>query len=89
MKSGKLLAGILAGFAAGTFIGILFAPGKGSLTRKQIMNKGEDYADSLKEKMDSLNKKYQSSLQKAKSEQEDGHSKSEDVQNEKTGVSGS
>ena len=89
MKSGKLLAGILAGFVAGTCIGILFAPGKGSLTRKQIMNKGEDYADSLKDKMDSLNKKYQSSLQKKESILTDGQSKPGDIKNEKTGVSGS
>ncbi|MFD2523898.1 YtxH domain-containing protein [Emticicia soli] len=89
MKSSKLLADILAGFAAGTFIGILFAPGKGSLIRKQIMNKGEDYADSLKDKMDSLNKKYQNRLQKTKSEHEDGQSKPEDIKIEKSEVSGS
>jgi gas vesicle protein len=50
MSSGKVLLGLLAGIAAGTLIGILFAPDKGSDTRKKISKKGEDYVDSLKEK---------------------------------------
>ncbi|GGD80125.1 hypothetical protein GCM10011514_50140 [Emticicia aquatilis] len=66
MKSGKVLLGILAGVAAGALVGILFAPEKGSRTRKKIMDKGEGYADGLKdtfeEFVDSLNKKYQSTV---------------------------
>jgi len=34
--------------------GILFAPAKGSRTRRRIMKKGEDYADSLKDKLNDL-----------------------------------
>jgi gas vesicle protein len=52
MSSGKVLLGLLAGVAAGALLGILFAPGKGSDTRKKITKKGEDFADALKDKFD-------------------------------------
>jgi Gas vesicle protein len=51
MSSGKVLLGVLAGVAAGAFLGILFAPDKGLNTRKKIVKKGEDYADA-KDKFD-------------------------------------
>jgi len=50
MKSGKVLLGVLAGLAAGAVIGILFAPDKGSVTRKKVMEKSDEYAEELKEK---------------------------------------
>jgi hypothetical protein len=52
MSSGKVLLGVLAGVAAGAFLGILFAPDKGLNTRKKIVKKGEDYADA---KINSMN----------------------------------
>jgi len=54
MISGKVIIGALAGIAAGALIGILFAPDKGSDSRKKIVKKGEDYLDSVKEKFNSL-----------------------------------
>ncbi len=54
MKTGKVLLGVLAGVAAGAILGILFAPEKGSRTRRKILDKGEDYADGVKDKMDNL-----------------------------------
>ncbi len=54
MKSGKVLLGILAATATGAMLGILFAPDKGSVTRKKIVEKGEDYADAVKDKFDEL-----------------------------------
>jgi gas vesicle protein len=54
MNSGKVLLGVLAGAAIGALAGILFAPAKGSKTRKRILKKGEDYSDSLKEKFNEL-----------------------------------
>ncbi|HBL76229.1 MAG: gas vesicle protein [Bacteroidetes bacterium GWF2_42_66] len=49
MSSGKVVLGVLAGLAAGALAGILFAPAKGSRTRKRIAKKGKDYADGLKD----------------------------------------
>jgi len=54
MSSKKILLGLLTGLAAGALLGVLFAPWKGSKTRKNIINKGEDYVDHVKEKYNSI-----------------------------------
>ena len=54
MNSGKILLGVLAGVAVGALAGILFATERGSVTRRNIMNKGEDVLDELKDKFDEL-----------------------------------
>ncbi|MFA5326860.1 MAG: YtxH domain-containing protein [Prolixibacteraceae bacterium] len=54
MSSGKVLLGALAGLATGALLGILFAPDKGTETRKKISKKGEDYVDEIKEKFNEL-----------------------------------
>ena len=63
MNSGKILLGVLAGVAVGAGLGILFAPDKGSTTRKKISKKGQDYAEELEEKfnefVDSIKKKFE------------------------------
>ncbi|MCA1760668.1 MAG: YtxH domain-containing protein [Bacteroidales bacterium] len=52
MSTGNVVLGTLAGLAIGAVTGILYAPQKGSTTRKQIMDKSDDYADELKSKVD-------------------------------------
>ena len=52
MSSGKALLGVLAGIAAGAALGILFAPGKGSNTRKNISRKAEDLVDAVNDKLE-------------------------------------
>lgn len=52
MKSEKVLIGLLAGAAVGALLGVLFAPDKGSVTRKNISSKGQELADDLTEKLD-------------------------------------
>jgi len=63
MNSGKVVLGVLAGVAAGAILGILFAPAKGTDTRKKICKKGEDCGDELKEKinefLDSISEKFE------------------------------
>ncbi len=54
MSRGRIIFSVLAGLAAGTLIGILFAPDKGSETRKKIVHKGEDYVGNLKGKINDL-----------------------------------
>jgi len=68
MSSGKLVLGLLAGVAAGALAGILFAPAKGSRTRRRIMKKGEDYAEVLKEKFDDLLETVNKKMEKVKEE---------------------
>ena len=66
MKSGKMFLGILAGFAGGALISLLFAPEKGSRTRRNMMILGDDYTDDLKDKFQeytqTLAKKYEKRL---------------------------
>jgi gas vesicle protein len=54
MARGKIFLGLMAGIAVGSLIGILFAPDSGISTRKKIVDKGEDYADKVKEKFNGL-----------------------------------
>jgi len=48
--SGKILAAVAAGIAAGAVLGILFAPDKGSETRRKINEQGKKIADDVKDK---------------------------------------
>jgi gas vesicle protein len=68
MSSGKILLGVLAGVAAGALAGILFAPAKGSRTRKRILRQGENYVDGLKEKFDEYADTITEKLEHAKEE---------------------
>ena len=54
MSAGKVFLGVLTGLAAGVILGVLFAPDKGSVTRKKISRKGEDYADGIKHKFNEI-----------------------------------
>jgi gas vesicle protein len=67
--SGKVFMGLLAGLAAGALLGILFAPDKGSETRKKVVSKGEEVTDGLKNKfndlIDELNQKIETAKAKA------------------------
>jgi gas vesicle protein len=68
MSSGKVVLGLLVGATAGALAGILFAPAKGSRTRRRIMNKGENYADSLKNKLNDLIETTNQKFEKVKKE---------------------
>ena len=49
-KNSKLLVALAAGIAAGAVLGVLFAPDKGSETRKKIKDEGRKMADEVKDK---------------------------------------
>ena len=54
MNTGKLFLGALAGIAVGAVLGILFAPDKGSTTRRRFSKKSYDYSEELEEKFNDL-----------------------------------
>ncbi len=66
MKSNVL--GIVAGVAVGALLGVLFAPDKGSKTRKKIKNKTSEAKKNLKDEfdnfLDTASKKYNSIVDK-------------------------
>jgi gas vesicle protein len=51
-NTGKIVGALLIGAAVGAALGILFAPAKGSDTRKKIAGATEDYTGALKEKFE-------------------------------------
>lgn len=53
-NTSKIVLGTLAGLTIGAIAGILFAPEKGSKTRKKIMDKGNDYMKDIKSTIDSV-----------------------------------
>jgi gas vesicle protein len=52
--SSKILVGFLAGAAVGALAGIMWAPDKGSATRKKIAGKAGDISDSIRDSFSSL-----------------------------------
>jgi gas vesicle protein len=52
MSTGKLLIGILAGAASGILLGILYAPDKGTVTRRKIFSRSEAPVDDSKKRFD-------------------------------------
>jgi gas vesicle protein len=54
MSTGKIVLGVLAGIAAGTILGVLIAPDKGSETRRKIRQKGDDLVEGVKDGMNSM-----------------------------------
>jgi gas vesicle protein len=81
-NSGKIVAALIAGAAIGAAIGILFAPDKGSETRKKLSGSGEDFVETLKSKfgdmIDSV-KKEVDSMKNGAEEFAEGASKTADA----------
>ena len=84
----KVVVALLAGLAAGAALGILFAPDKGSVTRKNLADKGKDAADDLKNKYNSAIDALTSKLETVKNEGLNYYEEGKDLaQNDKQNVS--
>ena len=71
MSSSKVLVGFLAGAAVGALAGILFAPDKGSSTRKKLTDKAGDWSDSAKETFNGIIDGVKNAYSGAKDEMEE------------------
>lgn len=69
--TGKLLSAILLGAAIGGALGILFAPDKGSETRKKISTKGHDLTDAVKDKFGKIVDKFKKDVEAIKDQAAD------------------
>jgi len=62
MSTAKVVLGVVAGAATGALLGVLFAPARGTVTRRSILRKGERQVDDLKhsfnEFIDSITDKF-------------------------------
>jgi gas vesicle protein len=83
-NTGKLVGAILIGAAIGGALGILFAPDKGSETRKKISSKGNDLTDAVKDKLGKIADKFRKEVEAIKDQAnefaENGKSVVEDLQ---------
>ena len=64
-KSGKILAAVAVGIAAGAVLGILFAPDKGSETRKKLNKKSKKIVDEVKEKFNGFKEELEKKMKEA------------------------
>ncbi|MDI1233722.1 MAG: YtxH domain-containing protein [bacterium] len=67
----KIIGALLLGAAVGGALGVLFAPEKGSDTRKKILSKGDDLTDSLKEKLNGFMEDVKKEIDTVKSNAKD------------------
>ena len=71
MKDKNLIIGLLGGVAVGAVLGVLFAPAKGSETRKKITDKSHDLKDSLKDTACRISEKISQTVSSLKNETQD------------------
>ena len=86
MKNSDVVVGILGGSAVGAILGILFAPDKGSNTRRKIAEKGTDLKDNIKGNFNdfvaSIEDQYSNFTSNAEDVIEEGKSKLERMSND-------
>jgi gas vesicle protein len=80
MSKVNVVIGALAGVAVGALLGVLFAPDKGTETRKKIATKSKESADALKDKFNEFVDNITEQFQKVK---EDAAAEAETAEAEK------
>jgi gas vesicle protein len=75
MSKVNVVIGALAGVAVGALLGVLFAPDKGTETRRKIAKKSKDTSDSLKNKfnefVDTVTEQFEKAKKKTTTEVEE------------------
>lgn len=88
MKTSKTIIGVLSGVAVGAALGILFAPDKGSKTRKKIADRSnkakEDLKDNFDHFLDTISEKYNTLVHKGEELIEEGKDEVKNAKNQIT-----
>ena len=83
MSAGKVITAVLVGVAVGAALGILFAPDKGSVTRKSISRRSKQFTDDLtdtaNEFIDSVAEKFELAKDEAQRLAEKGKHKAQEL----------
>jgi gas vesicle protein len=83
MSKAKIITSILIGAVTGATLGILFAPAKGSKTRKKLMRRKEDFKDALQDKVsqfvDEITEQYENVKSQASNLMQNGKEKASAV----------
>lgn len=86
MSATKVVLSLVAGAATGALLGVLFAPAKGSVTRRTLIRKGERQVDELKQSfndfIDSITDKFDQVKEEVVDFAEEAMSKTNEVEKE-------
>jgi len=69
MNTSKILTALVVGAAVGAVLGILYAPDKGSETRKKVNEEGKKMSDAIKNKFNEVKEKMASAKDDKNKEQ--------------------
>jgi gas vesicle protein len=83
MNTGKVVTAVLASVAVGAALGILFAPEKGSVTRRSISRRSKQFTDDITDKanefIDNMAERFELAKDEASQLAETGRNKTEQV----------
>jgi len=81
MSIKKTIIGVLAGAAVGATLGVLYAPSKGSVTRRKFSRQKIDFTEELEEKfndlIDNITEQFKTVVEEVNQMAEEGNLKTE------------